>query len=73
MFIESGGLEPSEGKRLHYTVDKRTVTDGPFAESKELIAGYTIMEVKSFEEAMQWSDRFVKVIGDVEIDIRPMH
>ena len=74
VFLSAGGLQPStKAKRLHYAGGERTVTDGPFAESKELIAGYTIMEVKSFEEAMQWSDRFVKIIGDVEIDIRPMH
>jgi hypothetical protein len=72
--LSAGGLQPStNAKRLHYAGGKRTVTDGPFAESKELIAGYTIMEVKSFDEAMHWSDRFVKIIGDVEIDIRPMH
>jgi len=71
VFIQSGGLEPSsKATRLHYTGNKRTVTDGPFAESKELIAGYVILEVKSIDEAIYWSDRFAKVIGDVEIDIR---
>ncbi len=71
VFIQSGGLEPSaKATRLHYTGNRRTVTDGPFAESKELIAGYVILDVKSVDEAIYWSDRFAKVIGDVEIDIR---
>ena len=71
VFIQSGGLEPSsKATRLHYNGNKRTVTDGPFAESKELIAGYVILDVKSIDEAIYWSDRFAKVIGDVEIDIR---
>jgi hypothetical protein len=71
VFIQSGGLEPSsKATRLHYTGKRRTITDGPFAESNEKIAGYVILEVKSIDEAVYWADRFAKLIGDVEIDIR---
>lgn len=71
VFLQSGGLEPSaRATRLHYSGNRRTITDGPFAESKELIAGYVILDVKSIDEGIYWSDRFAKLIGDVEIDIR---
>lgn len=71
VYIQSAGLESSaKATRLHYKGRTRTITDGPFAESKELIAGYAIMEVKSIDDAIYWSDRFAKLMGDVEIDIR---
>jgi hypothetical protein len=60
----------SKGVRLVFSGGKRTVIDGPFAEAKELIAGFSILEVKSKEEAIEWATRFAKVIGDVEIEIR---
>ena len=62
VFLQSGGLEPSsKATRLQYAGNKRTITDGPFAESKELIAGYVILDVKSIDEAIYWSDRFAKL------------
>ena len=52
------GLHPSsKGVRIHFDGEKRTVTDGPFAETKELIAGFWIWETKSLEEAMEWAKR----------------
>jgi hypothetical protein len=60
----------SKGARLQFLGGKRTVTDGPFAEAKELIAGFAILEVNSKEAAIEWATRFAKVIGDVEIEIR---
>ncbi len=60
----------SKGARLSYAGGKFTVTDGPFAEAKELIAGFSILQVDSKEEAIEWAKRFAKVIGDVEIEIR---
>jgi hypothetical protein len=60
----------SKGARVSFSGGKRTVTDGPFAEAKELIAGFTILEVNSKEEAIEWATRFANVIGDVEIEIR---
>jgi len=59
------GLKPSsEGVRVRYAGSKRTVIDGPFAESKELVAGYSIFQVKSKEEAIEWSKRFIKIHVD---------
>ena len=60
----------SKGARLQFSGGKRTVIDGPFAEAKELIAGFAIIEVSSKEEAIEWATRFAHVIGDVEIEIR---
>ena len=60
----------SKGARVSFSGGKRTVTDGPFAEAKELIAGFAILQVNSKEEAIEWSTRFANVIGDVEIEIR---
>ena len=65
-------LQPSsKAVRLHYRGGNHTATDGPFTESKELIAGYAEVEVKSRAEAIEWSSRFASLIGDVEIDVRP--
>jgi hypothetical protein len=57
--LDASGLQPSSsGWRIRYSASKRTVTDGPLAEAKELIAGYTIIQTKSKEEAMEWTRRF---------------
>jgi hypothetical protein len=59
------GLHPSsKGARLRYSQGKRTVTDGPFAEAKELIAGFWIIQVKSREEAIEWARRIPFEDGD---------
>ena len=47
--------------------------DGPFAESRELIAGYALMSVASLDEAIEWSSRFAAIMGDLEIDVRPVY
>lgn len=72
--LDGSGLQPSsKGWRIKYSGDKRTVIDGPFAESKELIAGYTIIEVSSREEALDWSRRFPKPHEeDCEIEVRQL-
>jgi hypothetical protein len=66
------GLHPSaKGARVKFAGSKRTVTDGPFTESKELIAGYWIWRVKSIEEAIEWVKRCPNPTGrDGEIEIR---
>src|SRR6516165_2926605 len=62
------GLHPSsKGVRVHFSGQDRIVTDGPFAEPKEIIAGYSIWEVKSLEEAIAWVKRSPMTDGDVEI------
>jgi hypothetical protein len=59
VLLDASGLKPSsQGWRVRYDGDKRTVIDGPFAETKELIAGYTLIEVRSHDEALAWAQRF---------------
>ena len=59
VLLDGSGLQPSaKGWRIRYSGGKRTVIDGPFTEAKELIAGYTLIQVKSREEALEWSRRF---------------
>jgi hypothetical protein len=68
------GLRPSsQGVRLQFAGGKRTIQDGPFSESKELIAGFAIMKLRSLDEAIEWGTKFAQVFGDgIEIDIRPV-
>ena len=58
IMLAGEGLHPSStGKRIRFSGDKRTVVDGPFTESKELVAGYWLWQVKSIEEAVEWARR----------------
>jgi hypothetical protein len=73
VLVASDGLQPSsQGARVRLSEGKVTVTDGPFTESKELIASYALLEVKSKEEAIEWTSRFLKVLGEGECEIRPL-
>jgi len=74
VMLAGEGLHPSaKGKRVRFSGSKRTVTDGPFAETKELIAGYWIWQVNSIEEAVEWVKRCPNPMpGDSEIEIRPV-
>jgi hypothetical protein len=73
VLLTAEGIQPSsKGVRLHYSNGKQTVTDGPFTEAKELIAGYAVFEVGSLQEALEWSWRFAEVMGEVEMDLRPL-
>ena len=69
------GLRPSsEGVRVLFDGDRRTATDGPFAETKELVAGYWIWEVSSLEEAIEWAKRCPNPTGDESVlEIRPFY
>jgi hypothetical protein len=71
VLLDASGLQPSsKGWRIKYSGGKRTVIDGPFAETKELVAGYTLIQVKSREEALQWTQRFpnpANVDGEIEV------
>ncbi|HUQ50746.1 MAG TPA: YciI family protein, partial [Gammaproteobacteria bacterium] len=51
---------------------KQTVVDGPFAESKELVGGFAIVDLESRAEAIEWAQRYAAVLGEVELDIRPV-
>src|SRR5436190_165478 len=74
--LDASGLQPSaKGWRVRYSGGKRSVIDGPFAEAKELIAGYTLIEVKSREEAIEWTRRFPNPVGEdaeAEIEVRQL-
>lgn len=76
VLVDGAGLRASRhGWRIRYGKDgKRTVLDGPFTEAKELVAGYTIIDVKSREEAMAWTRRYPNPAidaGEGEIEVRP--
>ena len=72
VMLAGDGLTPtSKAKRVTFSSSQRTVIDGPFAESKELIAGYWIWQVKSMEEAVEWLKR-APFDGGVEVTLRPI-
>ena len=68
VFVSGEGLKPSS-ERVHiaYKDGKRTITDGPFTEAKELVAGFALVRVRSKEEAIAWCDKFAAAMGDVEL------
>jgi hypothetical protein len=75
IMLAGEGLHPSSrGKRIRFSGGKRTVVDGPFAETKELVAGYWLWQVKSIEEAVEWARRCPNPMPgeDAEIEIRPV-
>jgi hypothetical protein len=76
MLLDGSGLQPtSKGWRVKYSGARTTFVDGPFAETKELIAGYTLIQAKSREEALEWTQRFPNpaVDGkDGEIEVRQL-
>jgi hypothetical protein len=76
VLLDASGLQPSaKGWRIRYAGHARTVTDGPFAETKELIAGYTLIQVESRDEAIEWTKRFPNPAGEgqpAEIEVRQL-
>jgi hypothetical protein len=74
--LDASGLQPSsKGWRIKHAGEKRSVTDGPFPETKELIAGYTLIRMKSREEALRWTKRFPNPASDgkeTEIEVRQL-
>ena len=74
VLVSREALQPSAtGVRLRFRGGDRRVIDGPFTESKELIAGFSIIQVDSREEVVKWATRFAELLGDIEIDIRPLY
>jgi len=72
VMLAGDGLHPSsKGKRVRFSGGKQTVIDGPFAETKELIAGYWLWQVRSMEEAVEWLKRS-PFDGGAEVEIRPV-
>ena len=76
VLLDGSGLHPStKGWRIRYSGEKRTIVDGPFAEAKELIAGYTLIQTKTREEALEWARRFPNPSidhGEAEIEVRQL-
>ena len=75
--LDASGLQPSsKGWRIRYEGGRRTVIDGPIAETKELVAGYTLIQARSREEALEWSRRFPAPHGELaagEIEVRQLY
>jgi len=77
VLLDAAGLQPSaKGWRVRYRAGRVNVIDGPFADTKELIAGYTLIQVRNREEAMEWARRFPAPMGeqaDAEIEVRQLY
>jgi hypothetical protein len=75
VMLAGEGLKPSrEGKRVRFAGGRQQVIDGPFAETKELIAGFWLWQVRSMDEALEWARRCPSPFeGDCEIEIRPLY
>ena len=74
LLAAEGLTASSKGARVKFSGDKRTVIDGPFAETKEVVAGFSIIQVKSMEEAIEWVKRAPNVSpnGEAEVEIRKL-
>jgi hypothetical protein len=74
ILLAAGGLKPSaSGKRVHFSGSRRAVLDGPFTETKELLAGFWLWQVKSIDEAVEWVKRCPNPMPeDCAIEIRPI-
>jgi hypothetical protein len=73
VMLATDGLHPSsKGARVKVSDGKVTVTDGPFIESKELVASYALFQVDTMAEAIDWTTRFLKVLGGGEVELRPI-
>jgi hypothetical protein len=73
VLLATDGLQPSsKGKRVKVSDGKVTVTDGPFIETKELVASYALFQVNTMEEAVHWTTRFLEVLGEGECELRPI-
>lgn len=76
VLLDANGLHPTgKGFRIRYAGERRSIVDGPFAESKELICGYTLIQTKSREEAVEWARRMPNPYGkaDGEIEVRQLY
>ena len=77
VLLDAAGLQPSaKGWRIHHGNGRRRIVDGPFAETKELIAGYTLIQVRDREEAMEWARRFPAPMGegtDAVLEVRQLY
>jgi hypothetical protein len=73
VIVATGGIAPTAaGARITLTDGKYTVVDGPFVEAKELVGGWALMECRDLAEAVEWSKRFLGVLGEGEVRVRPV-
>jgi hypothetical protein len=73
VIVATGGVAPtSEGAKITLKDGEFTILDGPFAEAKEIVGGWAIMECRDLDEAIEWSKRFVSVLGEGEVRVRPV-
>lgn len=73
VIVATGGIAPtSEGARISLKEGQYTVVDGPFVEAKELVGGWALMECRDLAEAVEWSKRFLGVLGEGEVRVRPV-
>jgi len=77
VLLDAAGLRPSrDGFRVQYGADAPRIVDGPFAEAKELVAGYTLIQVRSRDEALEWARRFPNPVGPGQpavVEVRPLY
>src|SRR4051812_30483516 len=72
VLVATGGIAPTAmGAKITLRDGEFTVVDGPFTEAKELIGGWALMECRDLEEAVEWSKRFISVVGEGEVRVRP--
>jgi hypothetical protein len=73
VIVATGGISPtSEGVKISLTNGEYSVVDGPFAEAKEIVGGWALMECRDLAEATEWSKRFLGVLGEGEVRVRPV-
>jgi hypothetical protein len=72
MLAGEGLKHPQFRTKLEYKNGQRTATDGPYAEAKEVIGGFVIVDVKSKEEAIEWADRFAACFDEIEVEVSPL-
>jgi hypothetical protein len=73
VIVATGGIAPtSEGSIINLKDGEFTVVDGPFTEAKELVGGWALMECRDLPEAVEWSKRFLSVLGEGEVRVRPV-
>lgn len=74
VLVATGGVGPlDEATRVSYHDGEFTVLDGPFTEAKELVGGWAVMECRDKAEAIEWTKRFLAIVGDGESTIRPVY
>ena len=73
VLLDANGLQPtSKGWRIRYSGGARTVIDGPFTETKELIAGYVIVSAESLDNAGRWAEQYLRVVEAEEVEVREL-